>query len=158
VEHAVDAEADDERVGLGLEVDVARAVLGRLEDDRVDQPHQRCVRDAVVDLEVVDLVLDHLELGRLAQPGAGAERLRRAGEPAQLVRDVLARRDAQRDRLAAGEPQRVDPVDVLRVGDRDAEGVVLEGIGNRVDLLEDMQGYRARRDRIDADVAQLDHR
>ncbi len=53
VEHAVDAVAHDERVVLRLEVDVAGAVLGGLEDDRVDEPHERRVGDAVVGLEVV---------------------------------------------------------------------------------------------------------
>ena len=51
------AEADDERVLLGLEVDVAGALLGGLEDDRVDEPDERRVRDAVVDLEVVDFLV-----------------------------------------------------------------------------------------------------
>ena len=53
VQHAVDAVADDEVVLLRLEVDVAGSVLGRLEDDRVDEAHERRVRDAVVGLEVV---------------------------------------------------------------------------------------------------------
>ena len=44
---------DDERVLLRLEVDVAGPVLGGLEDDRVDEPDERDVGDAVVDLEVV---------------------------------------------------------------------------------------------------------
>ena len=55
VEDAVDAEADDERVVLRIEVDVARPVLGGLEDDRVDEPDERRVGDAVVGLEVVAL-------------------------------------------------------------------------------------------------------
>ena len=104
VEHAVDAEADDERVRLRLEVDVARAVLGRLEDDRVDEPDERGVGDAVVDLEIVDLFLvDHLELGGFAQSRACAERLRCPREPPELVRDVFAPCDAQHDRVLARE-------------------------------------------------------
>ena len=57
VEHAVDAEAHDERVLHRLEVDVAGPVLGGLEDDRVHEPDERHVRDAVVDLEVVAVLL-----------------------------------------------------------------------------------------------------
>ena len=57
VQHAVDAEPDDERVLLRLEVDVGGAVLGRLEDDRVDEPDERRVGDAVVGLEVVVVVV-----------------------------------------------------------------------------------------------------
>ncbi len=58
VQHAVDPEADEQRVLLRLEVDVAGAVLGRLEDDRVDEPHDRRLGDAVLGLEVVGLVVD----------------------------------------------------------------------------------------------------
>jgi hypothetical protein len=71
VQHAVDAEPDDERVLLRLEVDVAGPVLGRLEDDRVDEADERRVGDAVVDLEVVALLLFLLE-------GAAPRRRRRA--------------------------------------------------------------------------------
>ena len=59
-EHAVDAEADEQRVLLRLEVDVARPVLGRLEDDRVHEPDDRPLRDAVLGREVVGLVVDRL--------------------------------------------------------------------------------------------------
>ncbi len=58
VQHAVDAVADDQRVLLRLEVDVAGPVLGRLEDDRVDEPDERRVGDAVVGLEVVLVVVE----------------------------------------------------------------------------------------------------
>ena len=60
-QHPVDPEPHDQRVLLRLEVDVARALLGGLEDDRVDQPDERRLRDAVVDLEVV--FLDLLDRG-----------------------------------------------------------------------------------------------
>ena len=39
--------------GERVEVQVARAVLGRLEDDRVDEAHERRVGDPVVGLEVL---------------------------------------------------------------------------------------------------------
>ena len=52
-QHAVDAGAHDERVALRLEVHVARPVLGGREDDRVDEPDERRIGDAVVDLELV---------------------------------------------------------------------------------------------------------
>ena len=65
---------------LRLEVDVAGPVLGGLEDDRVDEPDERRVGDAVVDLEVVDVLLFLLEqrLGFLGEYGTGAEGLGRA--------------------------------------------------------------------------------
>ena len=56
VEDAVDAVAHDQVVLLRLDVDVARAVLGRFEDHRVDEPDERRVREAVVGLEVVVLL------------------------------------------------------------------------------------------------------
>ncbi len=161
MEYAVDAEANDEGVRLRLEVDVACAVLGRLEDDRVDEAHERSIGDAVLDLEIVQLigVGDDLEVDDLFAEGrTGApESLRGSREPAELGGDLFARRDAQRDRVAACEPQRVDPVDVLRIGDRDAERAVLERVGQRVDLLEHVQRHRVRCDRVDADRSELDH-
>ena len=57
MKHAVDAQTHEQRILLRLEVDVARPVLGGLEDDRVDEADKRHVGDAVVDLEVVDLLL-----------------------------------------------------------------------------------------------------
>ena len=53
VQHAVDAVAHDQLVLLRLDVDVGRAVLGRLEDHRVDEADERGIRDPVVGLEVV---------------------------------------------------------------------------------------------------------
>ena len=158
MEHAVDPEADDERVGLRLEVDVARTVLCSLEDDRVDEAHERGVGDAVLDLEVVDLVLvDHLELDDVAESRSRPEGFGGPRQPSELVGDLLAGGHAQGDRLAAGEPQRIDAVDVLRVGDRHAERVALVGVRDRVDLFEDVQRYRAGGNRIDSDRAELDH-
>ena len=37
-------------------------VAGGLHDDRVDEPHERRVRDAVVDLEIVGILVDDLDL------------------------------------------------------------------------------------------------
>ena len=153
VEHAVDAEADQERVGLRVEVDVACAVLGRVEEYGVDEADERCVGDPVVGLEIVGIVVDHLELGVL-HARAAAEGLGRAHEPGQLVGDFRARGHAQRDRMAAREAQGVDSVNVLWVGDRHAEDP-LEGVGDRRDLLKHMQRYGVGREQVDADAAEL---
>ena len=107
VEHAVDPEADEQLVLLRLEVDVARAVLGRLEDDRVDEPDDRPLRDAVLGLEVVGLVLDRLRRDRRRRTSAFMAPSARV-EPAHLDHDVLLRRDGELDRLALREPQLVD--------------------------------------------------
>ncbi len=40
-QHAVDAVADAQEALLGLEVDVGRAALDRVGEQRVDQPHHR---------------------------------------------------------------------------------------------------------------------
>ena len=42
------------------------------------------------------------------------------------IEDVLARGDAELDRVAGREPELVDPVQVRRIGDRDAQTSVLE--------------------------------
>ncbi len=57
-EHAVDPEADEQGVLLRFEVDIAGPVLGCLEDDRVDEPDDRPLGDAVLGREVVGLVVD----------------------------------------------------------------------------------------------------
>jgi len=93
VQDAVDAESHDERVLLGLEVDVGRAVLGGLEQDGVDEADERYVGDAVVGLEVGVLVDGDIDVVLvLGQRDAGAERLRVADELADGGEDVLARR------------------------------------------------------------------
>ena len=118
VQDAVDAEADDERVVLRVEVDVAGAVLGGLEDDRVDQADERRVRDAVVGLEVVARPRLVLEVELVLDERGALPASRGALDPAQLELDVLARRDADLERVARREAQLVDRLDVGRVGDR----------------------------------------
>ena len=80
VQHAVDAEPDDERVLLRLEMDVAGPVLGGLEDDRVDEPDERGVGDPVVDLEVVLVVVSSASVSSstaIRAPKASEARKRR---------------------------------------------------------------------------------
>ena len=125
VEHAVDADAHEQRVLLRLEVDVAGAVGGRLHHDRVDESHERRVGDAVVDLEVV-VVVDDLDV---VERRLGLHRLALAGEALELRQDLLTVCDADLDGVPGREPQLVDAVDVLRVGDGDAQLVV--GAGHR---------------------------
>ena len=139
-EHAVDPEADDERVLLRLEVDVGGAVLGGLEDDRVDEADERRVGDAVLGLEVVGLLLFFLEfvLGFL-EDRAGAEGLGGARQAAHLGEDVVGRCDGELELVAGREPQLVDAVDVVGVGDGDPKHAVLERERNRADTLENVQ-------------------
>ena len=126
------AEADDQRVLLRLEMDVAGAVLGGLEDDRVDEPDERRVRDAVVVLEVVDSCV-----ARRPRSSSRSIELRRSPrratrlEALELREDVVARGDAERELVARREPQLVDRVDVRRVGDRDVRRLAVEPVRQR---------------------------
>jgi hypothetical protein len=143
VEHAVDAEADYERVVLRLEVDVACTVLGRLEDDRVDEPYEWRIRDPVVGLEIVGILVHDLQLVRIAGGRSRAEGLRGAGESLELGGDVVVRGDVERDLVLARQTQLVDAVDVLGIGDRDAEhSVVVERKRDSHDPLEHVQRHR----------------
>ena len=140
VQDAVDPEADDERVLLRLEVDVGGAVLGGLEDQRVDEPDERRVGDAVVGLEVVLFLLgDLLELGFVLEHRARAERFGRPDEAADLRLDVLRRRDRQLELVARRQAELVDRVHVLRVGDRDQELVAFDRVRDGLDPLEDVE-------------------
>ena len=76
MQDAVDSKPDGEGILLRLEVDVRGPVLGCLEDDRVDEPNERRLRDAVFGLEIVDVLL-FLLVERLffGECGAGSEGL-----------------------------------------------------------------------------------
>ena len=91
-------------------MDVGGAVLRRLEDHGVDEPDERDVGDAVVDLEIGRLLfLDVVVLLVLGESAPRAhERLGGAGELAELGEDVVARGDAELERVARREPQLVD--------------------------------------------------
>ena len=153
LQHAVDAEPDDERVLLRDEVDVRGPVLGRLEEHRVHEPHQRRIRDAVVDLEVGRILLDDRKLFvRLLDRGARAERLGGARELPDLDLDVLAGRDADVQLELRREAQHVDRLDVRRICDRKLEHVALDRVRDRDGLLEDVE--RDGLDRVFADAGE----
>jgi hypothetical protein len=139
VEDAVDAEAHEQAVVLRLDVDVGGAVLGRLEDDRVDEPDKRRIGDAVVDLEVVGFLLFLRGRELLLDHRARAERFGGASETADLGKDVLACRDAQVERVTRRDPQLVDRLDVARIGESDLQRSVRERVRHRDDALEHMQ-------------------
>ena len=156
VEDAVDPVADDQLVLVRLDVDVARPVLGRLEDHRVDEADERCVRAAVVGLELVLLRLLVLEDDHLVERGVHGPG--RAREAAQLGEDVLLRRDVELDRLARREPQLVERTDVLRVRDRDLKDAVAGRERDRDDPDQDGKGDRADGVGVDADGGEVDPR
>ena len=135
---------------------VGGPVFRGLEDDRVDEADERGVRDAVVGLVVVGLLL--LERRLLLEHRTSAERLRGAAEAADLRQDVVARGDAEVDRVAGRELQLVDRIDVAGVGDRDAERPVVELVRDRDQTLEHVQGHEPRRLGVDAGQRQVDER
>src|SRR5581483_4569505 len=112
-----------------LEVDVGGAVLGRLEENRVDEPDERRIGDAVVGLEIGLLLLGRLELRLLLVDGRTcAEGLARADETADRGENVLARCNTKIDRVARREPKLVDAVQVRGIGDGNVQYVAAERV------------------------------
>ena len=142
-----------------IEVHVARPVLGRLDQDRVHEPDERRIRDAVLGVEVVcaDVVLGG-DLELLLDERRPPHRLARARDLLQLDLDVLGRRDDEVDRESRCEPQLVDRLDVRRVGDRDGQPVVLDPVRKRARALEHGRGNDLDRARVDRLVSELDER
>ena len=126
-------------------MDVRGAVLGRLEDHRVDEANERRVGDAVVYLEVVGFLFFCLHLQLLCDRGSGAEGLGGTCEAADLGEDVVARGDTDVERMAGREPKLVDALDVAGIGDSDSQRSVVEGVRDRDDALEDVDGDLAAR-------------
>ena len=157
VEDAVDPVADDEIVLLRLDVDVARTVLGGFEDHRVDEADERCIGDAVVGLEVVEVFLLFLDATHLLGEGR-VHRFSRAREAAQLGEDVAPRRDVELHRQARCKPHLVEPAHILRVRDRHLDRVAVRGEGDRYDPVEHRQRDQLHRLGVDADNAEVDER
>ena len=139
-QHTVDSVTDDERVLFGHEVDVARLVCGTLEDDRVHQPYQRCVGNAVVGLEVVQQILLGDDLHILERGRLHRQRLARTQHPLDLGQDLFARGDAQLDLVVSRQLQLVDTADVRRVGDGDVQALAGDLVGQCDDALEHVNG------------------
>jgi len=125
VQDAVDAEPDDERVVLGIEMEIAGPVFGCLEDDRVDQAHEGRVGNAVVRLQVVAVarfrLIQLILYESRALPGLGG-----ADDALELELDVLGGRNPDLERVPSGDAQLIDRLDVRRVGDGDVEPVFFE--------------------------------
>ena len=143
---------------LRLEVDVARALLGGLEDDRVDQSDERCLRDAVVDLEVVFLDLLDRGVGDGVLDERRVQRLGRAREAPDLGRDVSLGGDVEFDRVACGEPELVESAHVLRIGDRDLQRRAGERERQGAHALQHGERDGLARLCVDADDGEVDER
>ena len=71
---------------------------------------------------------------------------------------VLERRDGELDRQPRGQAQLVDPVDVVGVGERDPERVLVDRVGDRADPLEHGERHELGRLGRDAGHRQVDER
>ena len=154
VEDPVHAHPHDQRLGHRIEMHVARAVLGRLQQYRVDELDEGGVREAVVGLEVGLLAFRKLflEQGR-ALPG-----LVRPQDPAQLDLDVLPSRNGQVDRVARRETQLVHRLHVGRVRDRHPEPVSRDPVGQRTGTGEQVPRDQGGGAGIDALLLKVDER
>ena len=104
MQDAVNAVADDELILLRLDMNVARALLRGGEDHGVDEAHERCVRNAVVGLEVVlTLLVDGGDVADVAR----VHRLGCARKPANLRHDIVLGRDEELDREARRQAELV---------------------------------------------------
>ena len=121
-------------------MDVRGAVAGRLHDDRVDEPHEWRVRDAVVDLQ--RLLVIGLDL-QLVDRRLRLEHLGLASDAGSL--NVLAARNGDVDGIAGGDAQLVDAVNVRGVGDSDPKAVADQRDRDGYDALQ-----RAQRDQLDS--------
>ena len=143
-QHTVDACPNDQRIALGLEVNVAGAVFGGGEDDRVDEADERRVGDAVVGLELVFRISHDLDCVEI-HAAATAHRIARALEALDLLVDVVDRGDRELELMARREPQLIDRVNVRRVGERHPQDVAVDRVRHRRDPLQDVQRDRSRR-------------
>ena len=113
-QHAVDAEAHAHLAALGLEVDVGRALLDRLGDDRVDELDDRRVVRGLADLgdlgELLLALLDRLG-DRVVEPAHAAD---------QAV-DVVGRGDHRPHLVAGHQLEVVEREHVRRVRHRDEQ-------------------------------------
>ena len=150
MQDAVDPEPDDDAVFLRLEVDVAGPVLGGRQQDRVDHPDDRPVRDAVFLLEVGDLVVAFELLLFVERLDDG---LGRAVHPVELDEDLVAGGDPDRELETGGEAELVDRVDVLRVGERDVERLAVQPVRERHRAAEHVQRHEHGRFGGDAELA-----
>jgi len=156
VQQAVDAEAHRHLALEGLDVDVRRAVLDGLEEQRVDQPDDRRLVVGVEQIvRLLELVRDRVELA-----GLDVAHHRLGGAARAVVGEVDRledRRGGDHDRVHAASVERAQIIHHLRrarIGDRDAQGVAVlveRQAGEALGVLD-----RQARDQRRIDLAQID--
>ena len=128
LEHAVDAVLDEQRVVVGLEVDVGGAAFERGEDGRVDETDDR--RDVVIGRELLDgdvlvggvFTGEHVE-GKAF--GGFVEHALRLLRLLEEVGDLRERGDAGDDARAEQTGDLVEHHEARGVGDGDSKAAVL---------------------------------
>ena len=152
LQQAVDAVADAEAVLLRLDVDVAGPLVGRLDEDLVDQLDDRRFLGLLGQLAVVGLdVFEQLDLVLGRAPATSAVTVSPPtpkcvlDEPGDLARAGQHRLDVQ-----AGERlQLVEGVDVERVAGGDDERAVVPGERHQVAAVDQLQRHAGERLRLD---------
>ena len=99
-------------------------------------------------VEVVGLVLDAPGRRRRRATAAKATLARLSRRTSSM--HVLERRDRELDRAPRGQPQLVDPVQVVGIGERDPQRVLVDRVGNRDHPFE--HGERDELDRLGRDA------
>ena len=125
MEQAVDPEADDELVAQRLDMDVARAVVDRLGDHEIDEPHHRGVLGLLAQGREIDVLVGVLAGSEVDVLEDLADSLARANlliEGVDRLAHVGRARQPHIDARAAGErAQMVDRDHVERVSHRHIE-------------------------------------
>jgi hypothetical protein len=158
LEDAVDAVADLHAAGLGLQVDVARPGLDRLDQDLVDQPHHRGLLGLFGRLRVVELdLLEHLDLGVLLLRQEAVDRLGPDPEmgldqPGQLVGQGKHRGNAHPHRGT----DRVEGMEIQGIADRHDQRALLTAERKHAIAVNQLRGEIVQDGRIDLGGAQID--
>jgi hypothetical protein len=131
-------------------MDVARALLGGLEDDRVDDPdkgRRRLIlfgRSFLLEGKLVFLLFR-----------GAAHRVDLPVEVAELQIDVLSRRDRKLESDRCGEPELVENLHVGRIADRDEQALSFEAVRQHTQPDEHRRVNRLYGRAMDADDAQV---
>ena len=158
LQQAVDAVADLDPRLLDLDVDVRRPLVGRLDEDLVDEVDDRGLLGLLGHLGVVGLdVLEELDLVVLAGLGQGRDGVAADPEVGLDEPGDLAGRGEHRHDVQAGERlQLVEGVGVERVAGGDDERPVVPGDGHEVLAVDELLRHGREHVRGDDRVRQVD--
>ena len=121
VQHAVDAVTDDQPVLERLDVDVRRAHLERVGDQKRHQPDHRGLRREVFQLLDVGVECQFVAAGLHVADELADGRTTRAVQPLERRFEIGGNRDHRPDRASGDHLERADRVGVGRIGHRQPE-------------------------------------